>query len=146
MSDSLGDDRAAGYLNSQVDGLIMVRKNCAIRVHQEVALSGKCKLCWERSSVSRRKHDDLTSCSALDHGSLAVWALRNQTTGRGPLLTNGQPERERRSVSSQHHLRGECGHILWVHFFRHEQQHHVNELTHEPFVHLVGVDHDGVRV
>ena len=72
MSHSPKKSKTARYLDSQVNGLVVVSKNRAICVHQEVALSGKRKLCWEISSIGRGEHDNLTRYAALDHGSLGV--------------------------------------------------------------------------
>ena len=97
--------KTVGYLDSQVNGLNVVGKNCAICVHQEIIRSTKRSLCWEGTSIKRRKRDDLTRRAAPDHSSLTVWALRNRFTGRRPLLGDGQPRREHRSVPTTHELR-----------------------------------------
>jgi len=82
--------QTAGYLDPNVDGLILVRKNCGTPVRQKIALADKRKLCWEVPPTSCCKRD-MTRPAALDRGSLAVWALKNVGTGREFLLGNGQP-------------------------------------------------------
>jgi len=105
MSDSLEKSKIARYLDSHVNGSVVVRKNRAIRVHQEVVLSDKRIQCWQTSPIGRRKHDYLTRCPALDHGSLAVWALRNQGTGRG-FLGNSKPRGKHHSMTTTYNC---CG-------------------------------------
>jgi len=92
ISDSPEGKKKVVYFDSHVDCLIVVRKNCAIQVHQKLAMSGECGLCWVAPAppINHRKLDDLTRRAALDHGSLAVGALRNQGTRGRFLLRSGQ--------------------------------------------------------
>ena len=94
MSDSLGGDKTARYLDSHVDRLIVVGKNCAIPVRKKVELPGKRKLCWDVFPIDHRKHDDLPRPTALDHGSLAVGTLRNEGTRGRSLLGDCQLRKE----------------------------------------------------
>ena len=102
MSDSFRDDSKNRHLNSHVYGLSLVSKNCAVPVHQKVALSDKCKFCREAPAIGHRKNDPLVGAAARDWVSLAVEALRDAGAGGKILLGNGRSWRERHSVSTVH--------------------------------------------
>ena len=95
----------AKYIDSEGYCLNLFVKNRTTPVHQEVTLSGECKLCWKVSSVGRHKEDTPGDSVSRDCASLAVGALRNPETRRKILLKNGQARREGNTVSSTYDLR-----------------------------------------
>ena len=100
----LYDDKKTRYLDSHVYGLSLVSKNCAVPVHQKVALSGKRKFCWGAPATGHFEHDLLAGRAVRDWVSLAVEALRNAGARGQFLLGNGQPQRGHCSVPTTHDL------------------------------------------
>jgi len=112
MSDNFGDGNFVAYLDPHIYRLIMIRENCATLVHQRVAMSGKCKACREAAPIGHCKQDYLARCTALDHGSLAVGALRNEGTRGRFLLGNCQLRRKHDPMPTADDLRGESTDVV----------------------------------